>query len=82
MDVESGSCRSGRSSQSVGATGRLSAAVSIFVSCVALAGVLVLLMQNQRMEADMKQLSSPKTARAPDSAHQERALEEVKIIIY
>ena len=61
--------------------GKLLSAVSTFMSCIALAGLLVVLVQNQQMQGDVKRASTQKTLWTPDSAQQERALREVRIDI-
>lgn len=74
MDIEKG--RSSRGAT----TSRLFAVTSTLMSCVALAGMVVLFVQNQQMQANVKQISAPKNVRIPDAARQERALQEVRIV--
>lgn len=68
-------------------TSKLLVAASIFISCLALAGTLALIVQNQQMQADMNRLTSqdstrnPDHAQIPDLAEQERALREVSVIV-
>lgn len=73
MDIEKG--RFGREA----APSRLLTVTSTLVSCVALAGMVVIFVQNQRMQANMGEMSAPKAVRIPDAAQQERALQEVRI---
>lgn len=77
MDIEKGSGDAVSSTMSHQATNKLLTAASTFVSCIALAGMLVLLVQNQQTKADVKQLSVPKSVRFPDADQQEMALREV-----
>lgn len=60
-------------------TSRLLTMMPILVSCVALAGMVVLFVQNQQIQTNVKELSSPKKVSIPDAARQERALKEVRI---
>lgn len=78
MDIEKGSGDAVSSTMSHQATNKLLTAASTFVSCIALAGMLVLLVQNQQTKADVKQLSVPKSVRFPDADQQEMALREVR----
>ena len=77
MDVGKGSRDGGASGG--GAAGKLLSVVSTFMSCLALAGLVVILVQNQQMQGDIKQTSTQKSPWVPDSAQQEEALREVKI---
>ena len=80
MDIEKGS--SSTASSNRGASSKLLITVPILVSCVALAGTLVLFVQNQQMQADMDRLSSPERVRSvwtPDASQQEQALREVRM---
>lgn len=71
MDIEKGRFSRGAT------TSRLLTVTSTLVSCLALAGMVVLFVQNQQMQANMKQT---KNVRIPDAARQERALQEVRIV--
>ena len=77
MDVKKGSRDGGTSGG--GPASKLLSVVSTFVSCLALAGLLVVLVQNQNMQGDVKRMSTQKSPWVPDSAQQEEALREVKI---
>ena len=74
MDIEKGRFSHGAT------TSRLFTVTSILVSCLALAGMVVLFVQNQQMQTNMKQISVPRNVRIPDAARQERALQEVRIV--
>lgn len=79
MDVEKGN--RGTASGGGAATGNLLTAVSMFVSCLALAGLLVVLVQNHQMQGDVQHTSTFKAHWVPDSARQEKALREVHDVV-
>ena len=86
MDIEKGSQSLLSTSSGSNRTPKLLVAVSILISSLALAGTLVLIVQNQQMQADMNRLTSqdstqnPNSAHIPDLAARERALREVSVI--
>ena len=59
-------------------SGKIFSAASTLLSCIALVGLMTVLVQNWKMQADVQRLSlSQKTVWVPDNVLQEKALHEV-----
>ena len=80
MDVESGKCNAGGSDPGLP---KILAAASAFVSCLAMAGVFLLLLQNHSLQTKMESLQQfPQAAAvraAQDDAQKEIARREVSM---
>ena len=74
MDIEMGNSKIGSGSKMQ----KLVSMSSLLFSCMALAGMLVLLVQNQQMQASLSQFARQDNPWAPDASQQERALREVR----